>query len=41
MSAKHEEVCHVIRIFFESSLGKYNCAKFHHFMTDFREGDFF
>ena len=36
-----QKVCHVIYIFFGSSLGKYNCTKFHHCrigMTNFKKG---
>ena len=42
--SRNQEVCHVIHVFFASSLAKrYNCAKFHHFricVTEFREGAF-
>ena len=38
--SRTQGVCHLIHIFFGSSLGKVYCAKFHHcriFLKDFRE----
>ena len=40
--SRTQEVCHVISIFFGSSLGRYNCAKFHQCkicVTDFKDSN--
>ena len=41
--SRTQGVCHLIHIFFGSSLGKYNCSKFNHWricVTDFKEAAF-